>query len=156
MNIAIQIVNALFSFAALLNLPVRCRRLCKLYKKWPEDVGDYHSRQVTIELFNTGNREFTSQSTEAWAWESELIFDRLRWSTKHIILQALLWNSLFQIINQVFRCVYYSYELTARLPGKIWVNTFFPLAILTSIVAALIQVVAENRFLRENSLRKKQ
>jgi len=44
--------------------------------------------------------------------------------------------------------------MTARPPGKIFVNTFFPLAIFASVVAALIQAVAENRFREENSLKK--
>merc|ERR1719419_830788 len=154
MNFVIQIVNGLFTFAAIQNLPVRCRRLRKLWKEKPEST-DGVERKITIELFNSGKREFTTQSTEAWEREKDLIFDRLEWRTKHVILQALLWNSLFQIINQVFRCVYYSYELADTYPGNIFVNVFFPLAIAASLIAALTQALAENRFREKHSLGKK-
>jgi len=152
MNILIQIVNGLFTFAAVYNLPVRCRRLWKLYK---EKTRSGVQRRLTIELLNSGNNGFTTQSAEAWVRESELIFDRLEWSTKHVILQSLLWNSLFQIINQVFRCIYYSYQRANTYPGNIFVNVFFPLAILASVIAALTQAIAEKHFRERYSLGKK-
>jgi len=105
-------------------------------------------------LLNSGIIGFSTQSAEAWVSEIELIFDRLEWNTKHLILQALLWNSLFQIINQVFRCIYYSYELANTYPGNIFVNVFFPLAILASVIAALTQAVAEKHFRERYSLGK--
>jgi len=164
-NIAIQIVNGLFTFAAVLNLPVRLRRLCDLYTKKrtspkasesdkPEDKPGT-MRKISLMLFPSARDDFVSQSTEAWEQESMFIFERLAWSTKHIIIQALLWNSLFQIINQVFRCIYYSYELADTYPGSMWVNVFFPLAILASVVAALTQALAENRFREKHDLEKK-
>jgi len=149
LNIVNHVINGLFTFAALLNLPVRIVRLKCLFMKRNKRV----VRKITVlnDFFEL-ERTTTDQDQAAY----QLIFDHLSWRTQHMILQALLWNSLFQIINQVFRCVYYSYEMTATLPGKIWVNTFFPLALLASILAASIQAVAENRFLRENSLNKRQ
>lgn len=152
MNLVIHFVNGLFTFAAVLNLPVRLRRLFKIYKK-RADIR--RSRKLSVHLFPSGSPTFENQTTEAWEEESRLIFDRLAWTTQHIILQALLWNSLFQIINQVFRCVYYSYELADKHPGNIFVNIFFPLAILASVVASMIQAVAENRFREKHSLGKK-
>jgi len=152
MNIVIHIVNGLFTFAAVFNLPVRCRRLFKLYIRKSEIKS---RRRVTLTLFATRESKIRTMSTEMWDQESALIFDRLSWCTQHTILQALLWNSIFQIINQVFRCVYYSYELADTYPGNIFVNAFFPLAILTSVVASMIQAVAENRFREKHSLGKK-
>lgn len=152
MNIAIHIINGLFTFAAVLNLPVRCIRLFKLYARRSEVK---LRRKVTISGFASRESKLSTMSTEKWDEESALIFDRLSWCTQHTILQALLWNSLFQIINQVFRCIYYSYELADTYPGNIFVNAFFPLAILASLVAAMIQAVAENRFREEHSLGKK-
>jgi len=149
LNIVNHIINGLFTFAAMLNLPVRIVRLYHLL----EERNIPFVRQMTRLMSLTALERTSTMEMQA---ESQLIFDHLSWGTKHIILQALLWNSLFQIINQVFRCVYYSYEMTVELPGKIWVNTFFPLAILASIVAALIQAIAENRFRDENSLKKRQ
>jgi len=137
----------LFTFAAVLNLPVRVLRLYRLYKIRNVPF----VRQITDLLTFTNMARTSTLDVTA---ENQLIFDHLSWNIKCVILWALLWNSLFQIINQVFRCVYYSYDMTARLPGKIWVNTFFPLAIFASVVAALIQAVAENRFREENSLKK--
>jgi len=164
-NIAIQIVNGLFTFAAVLNLPVRLRRLYDLFREKPrpkendddDDNGGTPGvmRKVSLMLFPSGRDDFVQQSTEAWEQESMLIFERLEWSTKHIIIQALLWNSLFQIINQVFRCIYYSYELADTYPGSMWVNVFFPLAILASVVAAMTQALAENRFREINDLEKR-
>jgi len=152
MNLVIQIVNVLFTLAAVLNLPVRCRRL---YKLWKKRAVVRRTLRVSLSLFRSIDPLFVTQSTDAWEEESKLIFDRLELSTQHIILQALLWNSLFQIINQVFRCIYYSYELAHSHPGIIFVNTFFPLAILASIVAAFIQALAENRFRDKHSLSKR-
>jgi len=162
-NISIQIVNGLFTFAAVLNLPVRLRRLCDLYSTkitsstGPTETDDNPGvmRKVSLMLFPSGRDDFLTQSTEAWEQESRFIFERLAWSTKHIIIQALLWNSLFQIINQVFRCIYYSYELADTYPGSMWVNVFFPLAILASVVAAMTQALAENRFREKHDLEKK-
>lgn len=149
LNLVNHVINGLFTFAAILNLPVRIVRLKCLFMERNNGV----VRKITAlnSLF-----ELERTTTDQDQVTSQLIFDHLSWGTRHMILQALLWNSLFQIINQIFRCVYYSYEMSAKLPGKIWVNTFFPLALLASILAALIQAVAENRFLRENSLHKKQ
>jgi len=152
MNIVIHIINCLFTFAAILNLPVRCIRLFKLYARRNEIRV---RRTVTISQFASKDTNLTAMSTEKWDEESALIFDRLSWCTQHTILQALLWNSLFQIINQVFRCIYYSYELADTYPGNIFVNAFFPLAILASLVAAMIQAVAENRFRETYLLGKK-
>jgi len=152
MNLVIQIVNALFTLAAVLNLPVRCRRL---YKLWKKRAVVRRTLRISLSLFPSIDPMFVTQSTDAWEEESKLIFDRLDLGTQHIILQALLWNSLFQIINQVFRCIYYSYELADSYPGIIFVNTFFPLAILASIVAAFMQALAENRFRDKHSLGKR-
>lgn len=153
-NIAIQIVNGLFTFAAVLNLPVRLRRLRDLWMQ-RQSGNPGVMRTITFALFPSARKDFEKQPTEAWEQESEFIFERLAWSTKHIIIQALLWNSLFQIINQVFRCIYYSYELANTTPGEIWVSVFFPLAILASILAALTQAIAENRFREKWELAKK-
>jgi len=153
MNIVMHIVNGLFTFAAVLNLPVRCNRLWKLFKNRKIIKS---RRKITLNLFPSGGGSIKDMSTLKWEEESRLIFDRLAWSTQHAILQALLWNSLFQIINQVFRCIYYSYELSETYPGKIYVNSFFPLAILASVIAALTQAIAENGFRKKWSLGKKE
>jgi len=154
MNILIQVINGLFTFAAILNLPVRVSRLRSFYGE--SDIDDeIIDRKTTTRFCPSGDPSFTHQSTEDWEKESQYIFDRLDWSTRHLILQSLLWNSLFQIINQVFRCIYYSHELADKIPGKIYVNLFFPLAILAGVIAAMTQAIAENRFREKHSLGKK-
>jgi len=154
MNILIQVINGLFTFAAILNLPVRVSRLRSFYGE--SDVEDENiERKLTTSFCPSGDPSFTKQSTEDWEKESQYIFDRLDWSTRHLILQSLLWNSLFQIINQVFRCIYYSHELAEKTPGKIYVNLFFRLAILSAVIAAMTQAIAENRFREKHSLWKK-
>jgi len=156
-NINVQITNGLFTFAAVLNLPVRT---CRLWNLWKEGCQGPSAnpgvfRKITLRMFPSAQPGFDSQTTEAWEKENELIFKRLKWSTRHIIIQALLWNSIFQIINQVFRCIYYSFELSDTYPGNLWVNVFFPLAILASVIAALTQAMAENNFRDEHHLGKK-
>jgi len=135
-NIFIQIITGLFTFTALANLPVRIQR--------------YHR------LFVVGGRKgsVTRRPTCAYRDESALIFDHLSWRTRHIIIQGLLWNCIFQLINQVTRCVYYSAVSAAEVPGVIWVNVFFALSILMAVMAALVQAVAENRFRQQYSLEK--
>jgi len=127
-NIFIQIITGLFTFTALANLPVRIKRF--------------------RDLFIVGGRRnsLERRPTCSYKDESSFIFDHLKWRTRHIIIQGLLWNCIFQLINQGTRCVYYSAVSAATLPGVIWVNVFFALSIIMALVAALTQAVAENRF----------
>lgn len=136
-NIFIQIINGLFTFTALANLPVRIQRFRM--------------------LFIVGGRRknsFMRRPSHAYIDESALIFDHLDWSTRHLIIEGLLWNCIFQLINQVTRCVYYSAESASKVPGVIWVNVFFPLSIIMALIAALVQAIAENRFRQQVSLEK--
>jgi len=133
-NIFIQIITGLFTFTALANLPVRIQRF----------------RQ----MFIVGGRRnsLVRRPTCAYRDESALIFDHLSWNTRLVIVQGLLWNCIFQLINQVTRCVYYSAVSASETPGVIWVNVFFALSILMALLAALVQAVAENRFRQKYSL----
>jgi len=135
-NIFIQIITGLFTFTALANLPVRIHR----YRM----------------LFVVGGRRSSIMRRPSCAYkdESALIFDHLNWSTRHIIIQGLLWNCIFQLFNQITRCVYYSAVSASEVPGVIWVNVFFALSILMALMAALVQAVAENRFRQQYSLEK--
>jgi len=132
-NIFIQIITGLFTFTALANLPVRIKR----YR----------------DLYNIGGRDsFMRRPSCKYRDESALIFDHLTWRTRHIIIQGLLWNCIFQLINQGTRCVYYSAVSAAELPGVVWVNVFFALSIIMALVAALTQAIAENRFRQQYSM----
>jgi len=135
-NFFIQIINGLFTFTALANLPVRLQRF-RL-------------------LFVVGGRKASYMRRPSCPYidESALIFDHLDWNTRHVIIQGLLWNCIFQLINQVTRCVYYSAESASEVPGVIWVNVFFPLSILMALIASLIQAIAENRFRQQYGLKK--
>jgi len=64
MNIVIHVINGLFTFAALLNLPVRCRRLRDLYGRRIDVEDQPLSRKLTTILFPSGDPCFISQSTE--------------------------------------------------------------------------------------------
>jgi len=133
-NIFIQIITGLFTFTAVANLPVRIKRFRDLFI-----VGGMRNSLVR-------------RPTCSYKDESAFIFDHLRWSTRHVIIQGLLWNCIFQLINQGTRCVYYSAVSAAEVPGVIWVNVFFALSIIMALVAALTQAVAENKFRQEYSL----
>jgi len=133
-NIFIQIITGLFTFTALANLPVRLKRFRDLFI-----VGGMRDSLVR-------------RPTCSYKDESAFIFDHLRWSTRHLIIQGLLWNCIFQLINQGTRCVYYSAVSAATMPGVIWVNVFFALSIIMALVAALTQAIAENRFRQKYSL----
>jgi len=135
-NIFIQIINGLFTFTALANLPVRIQRFRMLYIVGGRKKSDMRRPSCT------------------YMDESAFIFDHLDWTTRHVIIQGLLWNCIFQLINQVTRCVYYSAVSASEVPGVIWVNVFFPLSILMALIAAFVQAVAENRFRQQNSLEK--
>jgi len=132
-NIFIQIITGLFTFTALANLPVRIKRYRDLYS-----VG--------------GRNSWMRRPSCRYRDESALIFDHLSWRTRCIIIQGLLWNCIFQLINQGTRCIYYSAVSAADLPGVLWVNVFFALSILMALVAALTQAIAENRFRQQFSL----
>jgi len=133
MNIFIQIITGLFTFTALANLPVRIKRYKDLY-------------------YIGGRDSFMRKPAGRYRDEAALIFDHLKWRTRCIIIQGLLWNCIFQLVNQGTRCVYYSAVSAEEFPGVVWVNVFFALSILSALVAALTQAIAENRFRQQFSM----
>jgi len=128
LNNTIQLLCALFTYTALINFPPRMRRLVRLY-------GD--------RCENIGNREIRGIST------STNIFDYLSWQRQHFIVQNLVWNCLFQFVNQVTRIVYWSVELATTFPGTVWVNLFFALSMICAFIAALCEALGA-RTLRKN------
>jgi len=64
----------------------------------------------------------------------------------------LMWNCIFQLINQGMRCLYYDWRSASKYPGVIWVNVFFALSILMAVVAAIMQAIAEERFKQLNKI----
>jgi len=169
-NIVIHIINGLFTFQALLNLPHRTKGLQEFNSKKDDratTAPTNEEEQTSLDLeqcdklsssdnqFNSESRPILSKPTEmsgiyADEEENEVKLSR---TTEHIILQALLWNSLFQIINQVFRCYYYTFEASHAMPGELLVNLFWPLSFLAIIVAGVLQThyKTKGETLRERS-----
>jgi len=128
LNNTIQLLCALFTYTALLNLPPRIRRLVRLYGDRCKNIGKREIRGI-------------SASTD--------IFDYISWQRRHFIIQNLVWNCLFQLVNQVTRIVYWSVELATTFPGTLWVNLFFALSMICAFIAALCQALSA-RTLRKN------
>jgi len=133
-NIFMQIICGLFTFTALANLPVRLQRFHYLY----------------IEGRRKGS--VVRRPTAVLGIESIYIFDHLHWCTRQWIIQGLLWNCIFQLINQGMRCVYYDWRSASEYPGVVLVNVFFPLSFLMAFMAALLQAIAEDRFKQLNKI----
>jgi len=133
-NIFMQIICGLFTFTALANLPVRLQRFHHLY----------------VEGMRKGS--IVRRPTAVFADEPIYIFDNLHWSTRHWIIQGLLWNCIFQLINQAMRCVYYDWRSASELPGAVWVNVFFALSFLMALMASILQAVAEENFKRVHKI----
>jgi len=124
LNITVQILCGLFTYTALINLPIRMRRLFRLFDDGCAAVG---------------RRAVRGEST------SQEIFDYLSWGNRFIIIQMLVWNCITQLINQATRIIWYSAELSNSPPGVYMVNIFFALSALFAILAALWEAVATSR-----------
>jgi len=133
-NIFMNIICGLFTFTALANLPVRLQR--------------FHFLWVEGRMKGSIKRRPTAVLED----ESIYIFDHLHWCTRQWIVQGLLWNCIFQLINQGMRCVYYDWESAAEYPGVILVNVFFPLSFLTALMASILQAIAEDRFKQQHKI----
>lgn len=129
LNNTIQLLCALFTYTALINLPPRIRRLVRLY-------GD--------RCENVGKREIRGSSV------SKNIFEYISWNRRHLIIQNLVWNCLFQILNQAMRIEYWSVELSTTWPGTLWVNIFFGASMLCALVAALLETLSARTLRKRN------
>jgi len=133
-NIFMQVICGLFTFTALANLPVRLKRFHFL---WIE------GRMKGL---------IVRRPTAVLEDESIYVFDHLHWCTRQWIIQGLLWNCIFQLINQGMRCVYYDWESASEYPGVILVNVFFPLSFLMALMASILQAIAEDRFKQQHKI----
>jgi hypothetical protein len=85
MNLSIQVLNVLFTYISVYNLPGRVQCFRKLLNnKWERtrDMDD--------------------------------IFNHLTWKQRVGIIVLLLLNCMTQFVNQGFRCAYYSFELSTE------------------------------------------
>lgn len=105
-NLSIQILNALFTYMALVSVPWRTANFIHL-TKW----------SCPIRSHEPGCNFYGLPDPELWFHIS--IGRRLG------ITIVLLCNCLFQFINHGTRLYYYSYSRQRAYPGNIWTTVFF-------------------------------
>jgi hypothetical protein len=114
LNLSIQALNVLFTYISIFNLPARAQRF----------------------------RELCDEECERQR-DMEDIFNHLTWRQRVAIIVLLLLNCITQFINQGFRCIYYTFELSAE---HVWqCNTFFALSFGTAIFAAIWEGLEERK-----------
>jgi hypothetical protein len=105
LNISIQGLNVMFTYAAIANQPVRLRAMIRLLRLIGT-VGVAHDATV---------------STQIW--------DYIPWWHRFSICSILNLNCIFQFINQGFRIQYYSWQLVTHSHlAELWTNLFFVLS----------------------------
>jgi Protein of unknown function (DUF2985) len=125
LNISIQALNVVFTYAAIANFPFRCRKLIRLYRV-------YDTVEITYEGL---------PSTE--------ILDYVAWIDRRNIWVILILNCVFQFINQLFRIKYHTFELSNNGIAVLWVNLFFVGSFACAMWAPAYQWRAEQRVRRE-------
>jgi len=123
LNYSIQVLNVLFTYAAVANEPKRLRDFIRLRRM-----------KGTVGLDWLGNT-----STE--------IFDYVPYYHRMFVVVNLNLNCIFQYINQAFRIVYFTPELAAD--HVLEVNLFFALSFLCAFVAPIHQYRMEQGVRKE-------
>lgn len=119
LNYSIQVLNVLFTYAAVANEPKRARQFIRLLRVRGSVGIDYQGK--------TSNE----------------IFDYVPYGHRMFIVVNLNLNCIFQYINQTFRIIYFTPELAAQ---HVWeTNVFFALSFLCAIVAPIHQYRMEQR-----------
>lgn len=111
-NWSMQVLNVLITYMSVVSMPWICTNLIHIMG-WgcPK-----RKNEIGCDLYGLQTK------TDAWFY----IPLRRRFGITFI----LLWNCLFQFINQGTRIKYNTYELQTTSPGRIWTNIFFLLKFL--------------------------
>lgn len=123
LNYSIQVLNVLFTYAAIANEPKRARDFIRLRRV-----------KGTVGVDYQGN-------------VSSQIFDYIPYNHRMFIVVNLNLNCIFQYINQTFRIIYFAPELADA--HVLEVNLFFALSFLCAIVAPIHQYRQEQRVRRQ-------
>lgn len=114
-NVAIQILNAFFTYMATISMPWRCTNFLHT-AGWSCPYRE-----------NAPGHDLYGQVTDD-VWFHVPLRKRI------VILLFLLLNCLTQYANQVTRIIYYSYELQNEFPGNMWTNIFFGLSMICAAI----------------------
>ena len=126
LNISIQGLNILFTYAAIANEPIRLRALIRQSRM-----------KGTVGVDYEGNA-------------SDKIFDYVHWKDRTAIIIILNLNCIFQFVNQAIRCVYYNAErANDGLKEILLVNFFFFLSFFCAGWAPVYQWRAEQQVRKE-------
>lgn len=113
-NISVQILNGLFTYMATVSMPWRCTN-------WMHTVG-----------WSCPHRRKNDPGFDLYGLPTRSLWFHLPLRQRGLILFVLIWNCLFQYINQAMRIVYWSYDLQATHPGNIHTNVFFAASFLAA------------------------
>lgn len=119
LNYSIQVLNVLFTYAAIANEPKRLQQFIRLVRI-----------RGTVGIDWQGNT-------------SSKIFDYIPYCHRMFIVVNLNLNCIFQYINQTFRIIYFTPELANQ--HVLEVNLFFALSFLCAIIAPIHQYRCEQR-----------
>ena len=121
LNLSIQLLTALFTYPALLTIPWRMSNAIHLFC--------HKGRSID-------GRDFYGRSTP-------LIWFHIPRQKRILIVILFQLNGWFQLINQMARICYPSYEAANAMPGAFWCNAFFVFSFVCGIGGAIKQGKAE-------------
>jgi len=117
MNLDIQILTGLFTIKAIICFPWRAAAVIHLLQ--------IHNKYLPPRSNAIGHDIFGQETDE--------IFHHLPHRSRKIIALLNLGDCLFQFLNQCTRVYFYTYALANIVPGKILVDTFWPLSALCGV-----------------------
>ena len=130
-NVSVQIWNGLFTYMATVSMPWRCANFL-------HSTGWHLPRRKN----EPGYDLYGLPTRDIW-------FHVPRRKRIHVLF-FLIWNCLFQYVNQGMRIVYWSYELQSEFPGNLMVNVFFGSSFIAAGIGGILMIIYTGQTRREN------
>lgn len=125
-NIAIQILNGLFTYMALESMPWRCTQFVHVMG-WSYP---YRRNDVGYDMFGLPSRE---------------IWYHIPWARRRGICLCLLLNCATQFANQTTRIVVPTFAQADVFPGNLWTNIFFVASMLCAALGGVWMLYEEHQ-----------
>jgi len=141
-EVNVQILTALFTAINLYAFPSRWNRFNGLFGEHGGETGiDWRGVQVPTS-------ETRSLMQESYDPAS---FYHIDWTNRLIITSLLLTSALAQFVNQVFHCIYDTYDEAMTWPGSLWDNLFFGLSLVTMLLGIILEACYDSSVRKSKS-----
>jgi hypothetical protein len=134
-EVNIQILTGLFTAINLYTFPGRWNRFYGLFgEHWGTTGVDWRGVHVPSD-------EERSLLQESYDPAS---FYHVGWTNRLLITSLLLTSALAQFANQVFHCIYNTYEEAMNWPGNLWDNLFFLISLSTMLIGIIVEAYCDS------------